>query len=69
MNEIDTRSKAPRAQGGKGLLSHTISVQSLQESIPKNLSLERRREEEERHPGREGEAAWSGRPGKRRERG
>ena len=25
-----------------GLLSHTISVQSLEESIPKNLSLERK---------------------------
>jgi len=35
-------SKPWRAQGGLGLLSHTISVQSLQESIPKILSLERK---------------------------
>ena len=45
--EIEHEFKARRAQGGLGLLSHAISVQSLQESIPKILSLERRREEQE----------------------
>ena len=45
-------SKPRRAQGGLGLLSHTISVQSLQESIPKILSLERKKGEN-----REGERA------------
>ena len=47
MNEIDTRSKARRAQGGKGLLSHTISVQESQTSISKILILEKKREEQE----------------------
>ena len=53
-------SKPRRAQGGLGLLSHTISVQSLQESIPKILSLEKKeggREERSRRrrdPGRRG---------------
>jgi len=50
-------SKPRRAQGGLGLLSHTISVQSLQESIPKILSLERKeggREEREEAPGGDG---------------
>ena len=53
--EIEMNSKPRRAQGGLGLLSHTISVQSLQESIPKILSLERKegenREGERRAPG------------------
>jgi len=40
--EIEINSKRRRAQGGLDLLSHTISVQSLQESIPKILSLERK---------------------------
>ena len=42
--EIDTNSKPQRAQGGLGLLSHTISVQKSQESMP--LILERRDEAE-----------------------
>ena len=54
-----------------GLLSHTISVQSLQKSIPKILSLERK------EGGREGDAwdrrvAWCSGPGekeRKRERG
>jgi len=52
-------SKPRRAQGGLGILSHTISVQSLQESIPKILSLERKkggREEREEAPG--GDDRW-----------
>ena len=43
MNEIEVNSKPQRAQGGKGLLSHTISVQSIQESMP--LILEKRGED------------------------
>jgi len=58
MNEIDTNLKAQRAQGGLGLLSHTISVQGLQKPIPKVLIQERRREEKNR-----------GRRGRQRERG
>ena len=50
MYEIETKSKPRRAQGGKGLLSHAMSVQSFQESIPKILSLERK------EGGREGDA-------------
>ena len=49
--EIEFNSKAQREQGGLGLLSHTISVQSLLESIPKILSLERKEGEN-----REGES-------------
>ena len=44
-------SKPRRAQGEFGLLSHTISVHSFQESIPKILSLERKEGEN-----REGES-------------
>ena len=40
MNEIEVNSKPRRAQGGLGLLSHTISVHRLQKSIL--LILERR---------------------------
>ena len=53
--ENKRNSKAPRAQGGKGLLSHTISVQSLNNPWLKSLVLERRgREPRERGvaPGR-----------------
>jgi hypothetical protein len=46
--EIDLNSKPRRAQGGLSLLSHTISVQKPQESIPLILILERRKREEER---------------------
>jgi len=69
--EIEFNSKAQRAQGGLGLLSHTISVQSLQESIPKILSLERKEGgRTERAPG-EGErprAALIAREKRERER-
>ena len=51
MNEIDTRSKAPRAQGGKDLLSHTISVQESQKSISKILILEKKRKNREEERG------------------
>ena len=57
------------AQGGKGLLSHQISVQQTQQSIP--LILREEREEEKRGkkrraPGERKRAACS--PGKKRER-
>ena len=57
--EIEMNSKPRRAQGGLGLLSHTISVQSLQESIPKFLSLERKEggEREEQPRQEKGRAA------------
>ena len=48
-------SKPRRAQGGLGLLSHTISVQSLQESITKILSLERKEGGTEREAPEKGE--------------
>ena len=44
-HEPDFDFKAPRAQGGKGLLSHEISLQTLHKSMP--LILEKRGEEEE----------------------
>ena len=68
--EIEHKFKARRAQGGKGLLSHSISVQEL-----KNPSLREEREEEQR--GREGRQApregrlflAPGEKGRERERG
>ena len=49
MNEIESKSKPRRAQGRKGLLSHQISVQQTQQSIP--LILREEREEEKRGEG------------------
>ena len=49
MNEIEVNSKPRRAQGGKGLLSRSISVQKPQESIP--LIPREEREEEEQGEG------------------
>ena len=40
--EIEFNSKAQRAQGGKGLLSQSISVQESQKSINKALVLEKK---------------------------
>ena len=67
MNEFESKSKPRRAQGGKGLLSHQISVQKSQQSIPQIPREER--EEERREGWRTGEKElllWA--PGKR-ERG
>ena len=50
MNELESKSNARRAQGGLGLLSHTISVQKSQESILKILNLERKEGGRERAP-------------------
>ena len=52
MDELESKTNARRAQGGLGLLSHTISVHSLQKSIP--LIPREEREEEERATGRGG---------------
>jgi len=55
--ENETKSNTPRAQGGKGLLSHSISVQVLKNPL---LTLERRgrkNREREREQGR-GRAFW-----------
>ena len=66
--EIETKSKPRRALGGKGLLSHSISVQGLKKSILLILPLEKKRKnrEEEEEDARREEAACY--PGKRRER-
>ena len=70
MNAIDTRSKAPRAQGGKGLLSHKISVQESQKSmaktsIPREEKGGGRKRGREAHRKEEG-STWT--PAKKRER-
>ena len=49
MNKNEMNSKPRRAQGGKGLLSRSISVQNPQESIP--LIPREKREEEKRGKG------------------
>ena len=49
MNKNEMNSKHWRAQGGKGLLSRSISVQNPQESIP--LIPREEREEEKREEG------------------
>ena len=56
MSKNEMNSKPRRAQGGKGLLSRSISVQNPQESIPLIPSEER--EEEKRGEGE------GGRPGR-----
>ena len=56
MNKNEMNSKPRRAQGGLGFLSHTISVQGPQESIPliprEEREEERKKEEEEGAPGK-----------------
>ena len=67
MNKNEMNTKPRRAQGGKGLLSRSISVQNPQESIP--LIPREEREEEKRGEGgghQQVEAACC--PGKKRER-
>ena len=69
MYEIETKSKPRRAQGRKGLLSHSISVQSLKNSHSKSYS--RKKREEEQREGEEahrGEGALSARKGEPRRR-
>ena len=51
MDELESKTNARRAQGGLGLLSHTISVHSLQKFIPliprEEMEEERKEKEEE----------------------
>ena len=59
MNEIESKSKPRRAQGGKGLLSHQISVQKSHQSIPLIPSpREEREEEEKKERGARNEGEW-----------
>ena len=58
MNKNEMNSKPRRAQGGKGLLSRSISVQNPQESIP----LIPREEREEEKRGEERGGRQKGRP-------
>ena len=67
--KIDSNSKAPRAQGGEGLLFRSILVQSLKNPWMKFYPSEEREEEQREGregDGRKGQAAWA--PGKRRGR-
>ena len=68
MDGIESKSKPRRAQGGKGLLSRSISVQNPQESIP--LIPREEREEGKRGEGgggrQEGALVWL--PGQKREK-
>ena len=59
MNEIEMNSKPRRAQGGKGLLSRSISVQNPQESMPliPREEREKERKEKEEEGAREREEA------------
>jgi len=69
MNEIEVSSKPQRAQGGKGLLSRSIHVQSLHKSMSKiPNSREERRGTGRRRGGRLGRGRSSGYQGKERER-
>ena len=53
MNEIEVNSKPRRAQGGKGLLSRSSSVQKTQNPMVQLLLLEKRgREQREGQRGR-----------------
>ena len=54
MNKNEMNSKPRRAQGGKGLLSRSISVQNPQESMAKNPSPREERERTERERGAHG---------------
>ena len=48
MNKNEMNSKPRRAQGGKGLLSRSISVQNPQESMPLIRREEREKERKEK---------------------
>ena len=60
--EIEFNSKAQRAQGGKGLLSQSISVQESQKSINKVLVLEKKEKNRRKggrgRPGEESGGVW-----------
>ena len=57
MNEIEVNSKPRRAQGGQGLLSHSIPVQRSQEIIPLILGKKRGRTHEREREGAPGDGA------------
>ena len=59
--EIEFNLKAQRAQGGKGLLSQSISVQESQKSINKVLVLEKKEKNREGAGGARREGDESGR--------
>ena len=61
MNKYETNSKPRRAQGGKGLLSLSISVQNPQESMPLIPREEREEEREEEDARREGRSVLASR--------
>jgi len=71
MDELESKTNAQRAQGGLGLLSHTISVQKSQESIllilERRDGVERQREERGVAPGRRWCGLFSVLAGARRE--
>ena len=60
MNEIEVNSKPRRAQGGKGLLSQSIHIQSLHKSMAKipNSREEKRGTGRRGAPGRGGAALF-----------
>ena len=68
-NEIEKRSKPRRAQGVKGLLSHSISVQRSQKSISKIQILEKKRKNREVKRGARKRAACLVTQAKERESG
>ena len=71
--EIEMKSKPRRRQGGKGLLSHSISVQSLKNPWFKSYPRKEREEEQEGREkethGRKGGSAWTKRGREERESG
>ena len=68
MNKNEMNSKPRRAQGGKGLLSRSISEQNPQESIPLIPREEREEERKGERGARRRRAALFLRPGKREKR-
>jgi len=72
MYEIEMKSNPPRAQGGKGLLSHQSQYKILTNPWLKSLVLERRwrrkRQGGEGRPGREAEPLFLRKGQKEKER-
>ena len=66
--KIDSNSKAPRAQGGEGLLSRSILVQSLKNPWMKFYPRERKREEQRRKRQAPGSCSRLGKNRRERER-
>ena len=58
MNKIELKSKPRRAQGGKGLLSQTISVQESHKSISKISPREEKGGGRTEKRGATGEKEW-----------